>query len=214
MPNKFVTMAASLVAAMAMASAANAVQVTVKLYGVLQGEIYGESRGFGTRPQQEFLITLVGDTSNIVREGGVRSELEFESAHITFYVHGGDFVDHTRFSVDTDARTLTFGSATGTRPDWLVLQYSATADGYWDWYRGCESCFGGPPTTVLTNNLLNIETTRGAFTVDRVEDGVYAFSNAFGLPEPTSWATMVLGFGATGALIRRRRIPPAGRARA
>lgn len=37
--------------------------------------------------------------------------------------------------------------------------------------------------------------------------GVYA---AVGVPEPASWALMILGFGSAGAMLRRRRFAPIG----
>jgi hypothetical protein len=33
----------------------------------------------------------------------------------------------------------------------------------------------------------------------------FVLSNAGGVPEPASWALMIVGFGSAGAMLRRRR---------
>lgn len=61
--------------------------------------------------------------------------------------------------------------------------------------------FAGPLTFRFTNG------GQGSVAIDRVAVNVRAVSSTptGGVPEPASWAMMILGFGAAGSLVRRRR---------
>lgn len=59
-------------------------------------------------------------------------------------------------------------------------------------------------TAELVGSGLSVtHTTGGDFSVYFAHDG--SFDTILAVPEPTSWALMLAGFGATGAAMRRRR---------
>jgi hypothetical protein len=63
---------------------------------------------------------------------------------------------------------------------------------------------GGPLPVVLGGpQVLTISGTGGP---DSVFSGTATFERALAVPEPSAWALMILGFGGTGAMMRRRRM--------
>lgn len=77
-----------------------------------------------------------------------------------------------------------------------------------------DSLQGGPqtgPFTASADPILQIDpgvVDPGAYSI-QVSDGIYngtqGAAGAPGVPEPAAWALMILGFGATGAVLRQRR---------
>ncbi|MDZ4369901.1 MAG: PEPxxWA-CTERM sorting domain-containing protein [Phenylobacterium sp.] len=60
--------------------------------------------------------------------------------------------------------------------------------------------------TLLNNETYIYQLTEGFFTQNtRFAFRVDTFTSAAAVPEPTSWAFMILGFGLAGSLVRRRR---------
>jgi hypothetical protein len=52
---------------------------------------------------------------------------------------------------------------------------------------------------------IKITNASGGIEVDHVQYGLHAVSPVGVVPEPATWAMMITGFGAAGALLRRRR---------
>ncbi len=127
---------------------------------------------------------------------------------------GGDGIEQTVATVAGQAYTLTFGLS-GENGSGVELadvniggkltQYTLTVDG--------SGPFKMPFATDTISYVATGPTTTIAFTVDAASpafgnndpliDGVI-FSPT-GVPEPTTWAMMLAGFGMAGAAIRRRR---------
>jgi len=64
----------------------------------------------------------------------------------------------------------------------------------WSWGQRINFDFGDDSV-----NQIVLRSTGNSFEVDNFAAGVGA------VPEPTTWALMIMGFGAVGAMIRRRR---------
>ena len=73
-------------------------------------------------------------------------------------------------------------------------------------------------TSTIPDTILSIDLTDGLFYADRQQTGAglnFSVPDSVlinptappgpGVPEPAAWALMILGFGATGAAMRRRR---------
>jgi hypothetical protein len=69
----------------------------------------------------------------------------------------------------------------------------------WDWGARVNFDFGG-----ATVNQIVLRSTDFSFEADN-----FAGRLQTAVPEPATWAMMIMGFGAVGALIRRRRALPA-----
>jgi hypothetical protein len=68
----------------------------------------------------------------------------------------------------------------------------------------------GPPIDVLVQGP-PIRSSGAIFAYDApVQVGTWSASvSAVDVPEPATWALLLLGFGAAGAALRRRRLPVA-----
>jgi hypothetical protein len=70
---------------------------------------------------------------------------------------------------------------------------------------------GSVPFTFTTTSLFSMIGINGTFDIDPDMGGwaqiTYDYTPAAAVPEPMSWALMVLGFGAAGGAMRRRRSP-------
>lgn len=65
----------------------------------------------------------------------------------------------------------------------------------WSWGKRVNFDFGG-----FKVDKVVLSSTRNSFEVDNA-----AGAFAAGVPEPATWALMILGFGSVGAMVRRRR---------
>ena len=136
--------------------------------------------------------------------------LEFNAAEsgLLLYNLGNEAANlHTRSGIGTPATHysahetgMSFGLTSGAISDANnpVLFYNGSADGPLFSYRS-ES---GQRFTPNHSEIIRItggviKTTTYDFTVDRVTFGA-------AVPEPGTWALMILGFGAAGAALRRR----------
>jgi hypothetical protein len=65
---------------------------------------------------------------------------------------------------------------------------------------------GGPDLSAGSGALTGIRFTPETLGIPRYVNGMLVFDTTVaGVPEPASWATMILGFGLAGAMLRRRR---------
>ena len=81
--------------------------------------------------------------------------------------------------------------------------------GYAGWSGGEPNNFGGNEDALQANwsGLAWNDASGGANNIYVVEYN--AAPPVGGIPEPSTWAMMILGFGAAGAAMRRRRVAPA-----
>ncbi len=69
-----------------------------------------------------------------------------------------------------------------------------------------RNILGGQTYTVALSTFGNVETSGNNFSGSMTGDFTWAIDEAQGaVPEPAAWAIMLLGFGAAGAVLRRRR---------
>jgi len=148
--------------------------------------------GFGIGPASPFVsaaLTINGVTYTF---GSVGSS--------SFQVLTGEYVGHTLFYQETDGVgqdrddvfILTAGSS--LTPASIDTAFDLTQEyGY----------FAPSFQIALWDNDLGVdlEYGSGSFTVTR------AYTAAAAVPEPATWAFMILGFGAAGAILRRRLGP-------
>lgn len=122
------------------------------------------------------------DTSPYLQ--GLTFEADFTSHafNVGFYqaLNSGDFLTATVFDGATNLGSVDFPSPWG----------------------GFDVTFQGVSNDVAFDRVV--------FTVNKTDNGFFAmndftFDAAPGVPEPASWAMMLVGFGSIGAVLRRRR---------
>ncbi len=154
-----------------------------------------------------FILTLAGSTVGVGEgQSGYSGTLPNDPTHyltiphntsatlfsligltnFSFYMGSADTYNQVRFIGTNYDETLNGGAFTG---------------GYvgqsWDWGRRVNFDFGG-----ATVNQVILSSSGNSFEVDN-------FAGSIGVvPEPATWAMMIMGFGAVGAVIRRRRLVP------
>ncbi len=123
---------------------------------------------------------------------------------------GGTTVDSTNYpTVDGGEFTVTFQAKTQSTPDTLLFTYLAgqgdpvlhyisikQADGYELFYDAAGFASG---TTYSFNTDTYFGVNGGGFS------HVTVFDSTSAVPEPATWALMLLGFGGIGVAMRRRR---------
>jgi|tagenome__1003787_1003787.scaffolds.fasta_scaffold20791237_1 hypothetical protein len=115
-------------------------------------------------------------------------------------------------SVLGQAYTLAFDYAVlGAGQDQLTVNIDplATAFVTVDANNNMDTNFTGGPLTIDffgTGGLITIDfASAGTNNADAILDNVVLTANDSGVPEPSTWAMMLLGFGTVGFAIRRRR---------
>jgi hypothetical protein len=90
----------------------------------------------------------------------------------------------------------------GATSDLATLTIPANQAGTWF---GLSTNFNSGAATSVQLSLINANTVRAGndFAVDDISLSTRSVVN--GVPEPTTWAMLTLGFGAVGGLMRRRR---------
>lgn len=90
----------------------------------------------------------------------------------------------------------------GAATDLATLTIPANQSGIWF---GLSTSFNSGTATSVQLSLINANNVRTGndFAVDDITLSTRSVVN--GIPEPASWAMLVLGFGAVGGMMRRRR---------
>lgn len=91
----------------------------------------------------------------------------------------------------------------GAATDLATLTIPANQAGTWF---GLSTNFNSGAATSVQLSLINANNVRQGndFAVDDISLSTRSIVN--GIPEPTSWAMLTLGFGAIGGMVRRRRM--------
>jgi len=154
--------------------------------------------------QPGFDLTLNGATVGVNEGGsGYSGTIEGDPTHY-LTIPGGASVDLT------STRALSAFSLFMGSPDtynyirFIGDNYDVTLSGTqftngdtnqsWDWSKRINFDFGG----YKVNHII-LSSTGNSFEVDNFA------ANVQGVPEPATWALMITGFGAAGAVLRRRR---------
>lgn len=178
----------------ALSASANAGVVTYHITGVGSGLLAGNL--FVGSP---FDFTLVGNTSN-KQNGGFYVEIDpLVSATFAVSLGTGSFSIPTRLGIA--GTTVFFGrSASINGFDLFDFRVSPPADFF--------SAFGPIPGNAVfaLQQFIDVSTSGGLLSLSSAS-GVQisaAVAAAPGVPEPTNWAMMVVGFGMVGFAARRR----------
>ncbi|HEY3949410.1 PEPxxWA-CTERM sorting domain-containing protein [Phenylobacterium sp.] len=105
-------------------------------------------------------------------------------SEFSFYMGSPDDFNHVK---------LTFSGAGGSQTLDGTAIWGGTPPGNGDQSEGFTVIYKFSPDTV---NTINFTSDNNAFEFDTLRGGV---------PEPASWALMIMGFGAAGAMMRRRK---------
>ena len=150
---------------------------TLTLPGSTVGVGEGQSGYSGTLPNDPtHYLTIPRNTSaTLFSLNGL--------TNFSFYMGSADTYNRVRFIGTNYDETLDGGAFTG---------------GYvgqsWNWGRRINFDFGG-----ATVNQVILSSSGNSFELDNLAGSIGA------VPEPATWAMMIMGFGAVGAMIRRRR---------
>jgi hypothetical protein len=200
--NRVHGVALALALSMGLAGAASA-QITASYYQY--GQWTDDGAGVGMTFGTAYQVDQISSINNYDNNGpaAFNTDPNFPSASIDF---GADFKSLINVSVAGDY-VFTMISDDG---GYLFLDGAIIAEAPGDHYSELENS----PTLDLTQGLHSIEFQMNNHglgccaqaTVD-LPQGVTYFAAA-GVPEPATWALTILGFGLTGAGLRRRRASP------
>ena len=151
---------------------------TLTLTGATVGVGEGQSGYSGTLPNDPtHYLTIPGNTSaTLFSLNGLTD--------FSFYMGSPDTYNSIQFIGDNYNETLTGGQFTG-----------GNTGQSWAWGTRINFNFGG----AVVNQVV-LRSTGNSFEVDNFAGTIQA-----GVPEPATWAMMIIGFGAAGSVIRRRR---------
>jgi PEP-CTERM motif len=203
---KFLMAASAVALLLGVATSANATTLLVKTIGVMDSSstanitIDGSTEEIYNTPQ---VFTLndgkVVDLVNCVLPAGINSvggqnpplTYTSESGALYFNTHGGDLVgEQVQYLVDQEkgASLTTVDDITTAINEKLGVQYNSPVD-------AAAAAFAASTNVDKHIGLV--------FTSSDLNGQAVMLGN--GVPEPATWATMLLGFGAIGATMRSRR---------
>lgn len=182
-------------------SAADAATVIYTISGTGTGSLNGTSF-----TDQAYSIMLTGDTANVASCGTFCQDLgPLTQAVVT--INGFAPVTltlDTRIGIARDANVVFFGQDPAGSPDYLDFFLTDAQESAFNFLAGY-----GPVTgtgVFALDQFLNIASSGGALTLSQSTN--VQFSTAAGagaVPEPSTWAMMLFGLGAIGAVVRRKK---------
>jgi hypothetical protein len=147
-------------------------------------------------------FTVGTDTTITSIEGWLAQYIGDPELRISIYSDGGQVWGSELFS-----NTFTLTGA--TTPGWYGLtglSWNVAAGSYWVLFGAVsgEAVLPGPATSPLGDYA--VRTSSGTFADDTIDFGVRINGSSVvaGVPEPGTWALMLVGFGALGWQMRRR----------
>ncbi|MEW5683420.1 MAG: PEPxxWA-CTERM sorting domain-containing protein [Pseudomonadota bacterium] len=153
--------------------------VTLTLNGATVGVNEGGSGYSGYLPNDStHYLTVAGGTTATFTSANLLSSF-------SLYMGSPDTYNYIRFIGDGFDETLS-GSQ-------MFIGDTSQA---WSWGKRVNFDFGG-----FKVNQIILSSTSNSFEVDNA-----AGTFAAGVPEPATWAMMIMGFGAMGAVLRRRNV--------
>lgn len=177
------------------AGAANATAVTYDITGKGTGDLNGT--GFSGAA---FDIHLIGDSGNESSGGGIFSINPLDS--MTVSIAGFSPVTlsiGTRIGLNT-SNSVVFIGRTGTGNDLFDFFLTSTPGDFFAPFGPIKA--NGDPFAL--NEFQFVHTSGGDLSFDSATK-VSISADGGVVPEPATWATMLIGLGALGAVLRRRR---------
>jgi hypothetical protein len=188
-------------ASVCMATTAPAALVTYTFSGLGSGELGGTAFA-----DKAFDIVLIGDTDLVVdpfATGQVFEISPLQSARVAIDGFGDSVViSSTRLGLNRSANVFFLGPIFG--PDYLDLSVSDAQETAFT-FAAPYGPVGGAANTF--GQFTGVATTQGALSFSSVSEVSFAATTgpAAPIPEPVAWTLMIVGFGAAGAAMRRRR---------
>lgn len=189
---RFKSLLAAGAAALSLAGAANAATITYTFSGDFTGTLNGQS--FATPA----VFTAVGDTDTLYTQGATRyvnlSSVSAVAGGTTynltttsqFYLNGGNYAGLFFGCCGNGG-----GGFSGTGP--ALVGYDAVSN------------LPTSPFTLTFAGPVTFNTDQGVVQISGFENGSFGASLAGAVPEPGTWALLILGFGAVGGAMRRRQ---------
>ena len=180
-------------------SAADAAAVTYTISGTGTGSLSGSAFA-----DAAYSIMLTGDTANVAACGTFCQDLgPLNQAVVTISGFAPVTLTlDTRLGVARNANVIFFGSDLGT--DYLDFNITDAQETAFNFLAGY-----GPVTgtgVFALNQFLNIGTSGGLLTLSQSSNVQFSTAEGAGaVPEPSTWAMMLFGFGAIGAVVRRKK---------
>jgi len=186
------------------ASAANAATAIYTITGTADGSLNGVAFD-----NARFTFTLTGDTDNITYPGSLQKLDPIDNASVTIAGFSAVTLNIPTYLSRINAGTETaFNGVIGGNLRNLLLWNTATpvdfshsfapvGSGLAEYIGNTFSTTGGNLTIDIFNSFHDERPITISAAVREVDGG--------GVPEPATWAMMLLGFAGTGAMVRRRR---------
>jgi hypothetical protein len=176
----------------------------------------------GVVPQIDENLVSTGDTGNPVTALTSPSAFEISISGTENLVTPAAGLQLIVSAADGGFSTLTFSLANPTSTfSTLILNLDVSADGtvtFTDDVSGTSSPFalddngsnfftitGGPFSSISFTTFVNGSEAAILSEVENVRLGGVTLANPSGVPEPGSWALMLLGFGIAGLALRKRK---------
>lgn len=144
-------------------------------------------------------ITITGPSGtfgndNVVCAGGLTTTCAFTNTFSFVTPEGFNLTNATISTTDLGGNNIDFTSVLLNG-----MSFTLTPTGTFE--------FGTLANAALTAGFNNTLTVSGQNTGNSAFSGTLVFANVPAVPEPATWGMMLLGFGAIGASLRRRRRP-------
>lgn len=187
---------AGALALLPLSAPASATVVNYQISGTGTGTLNGSSF-----TNAAYSILLTGDTASIASCGTFCQAEALSSAVVTINGFGPVTLSPTtRLGIARDGNAFFFGTL---GPDLLDFHVTDAQESAFNFLAGY-----GPVTSIdvfALDQFLNIGTSGGSLTLSQSSNISFSSFIGGGVPEPSSWAMMLLGFGAIGVSLRRRR---------